>query len=62
MIAGAGLTPTQLATVFTADTFTAPKPNPYDMGWDGKHDLFIYSAETLLDFPAVPVFKQGGNT
>lgn len=61
MIAGAGVTPAQLATVFTNETYDAPRPNPYDMGWDGLHCPFLYTPDTLLDFPAVPVFEQGGN-
>jgi hypothetical protein len=27
--------------------------------WDGLHCAFIYTGETLLDFPAVPTFTVG---
>lgn len=35
-----------------------PQTGPYDTGWTGAHCAFIYSAQTLLDFPAVPRFKE----
>lgn len=38
-----------------------PKTGPYDGGWDGKHCAFLYSAETLLNWPEPPAFAKGEN-
>lgn len=48
MIAGAGPTPAQLAGPRTA----------YEQGWDGCHDQYIYTEETLLNWPPIPVFQN----
>lgn len=34
-----------------------PRENPYETGWDGKHCCYLYTAETLLEWPGVPEFK-----
>lgn len=44
---------------------SSPRPEPstkvdfYSSGWDGLHCAFIYTHETLLDFPVVPTFTEG---
>jgi hypothetical protein len=34
----------------------APRPSQYE-NWDGTHCCYIYTADTLTDFPPVPTFK-----
>lgn len=57
------MTPAQLATVFSPLPLPRP-PTAYEQGWDGKHDQYIYTEETLLNWPPIPVFQNnipGGN-